>query len=85
MVEGLRKDIEEYVAKRPNCKQVKAEQQKLGGLIQEIQVPTWKWEDMNMYFVVGLPRTQKQYEYIWVIVDRLIKFSHFFPSSLFIW
>ena len=69
--EGLKRNIEEFVAKCPNCQQVKAEDQKLGGLLQEIQIPTWKWEDINMDFVVGLPRTQKSYDSIWVVVDRL--------------
>ena len=30
-----------------------------------------------MDFVVGLPRTQKQYESMWLVVDRLTQFSHF--------
>ena len=59
--------------------QVKVEHQKLGGLLQEIQVPTWKWEDTNMYFVVGLPRTQNQYDSIRVVVDRLTKSSNIIP------
>ena len=71
------KDTSEFVAKCPSCQQVKAEHQKPGGLLQEIQVPTWKWEDINMDFVVGLPRNQKQHDSIWVIVDRLTKSTHF--------
>ena len=51
--EGLKGDIEEFVAKCPNCQQVKAKHQNLGGLLQEILVLTWKWEDFNMDFVVG--------------------------------
>ena len=58
---------------------MKAEHQKSCGSLQEIQVPTWKWEDINMDFVVGLPRTQKQYDSIWVIVDNLTKLTYFIP------
>ena len=32
-----------------------------------------------MNFVVGLPKTQKSYDSIWVIVDRLTKVAHFLP------
>ena len=56
---------------------MKVEHQKSGGLLHEIQVPTWKWKDINMDFVVGLPQTQKQYDSIWVMVDRLTKFALF--------
>ena len=42
-----------------------------------MDVSTWKWEEINMDFVVGLPRTRKQNYSIWVVVDRLIKSTHF--------
>ena len=32
-----------------------------------------------MDFVVGLPQTQKSYDYIWVVVDRLTKSARFIP------
>ena len=57
---------------------MKAKHQKPGGLLQEIQVPTWKWEDINMDFVVGYPQTQRKYDSIWVVVDRLTKYADFF-------
>ena len=67
------------LAKCHNCQQVKAKHQTSGGLTQVIDVSTWKWEDINMDFVVGLPRTQRQNISIWVIVDRLTKSAHFIP------
>jgi len=32
-----------------------------------------------MDFVVGMPRTQKHHDAIWVVVDRLTKSAHFLP------
>ena len=66
-----------FIAECPNHKQVKAEHQNLSGLLLEIKIPIWKWEDVNMDFVVGLPQTMKKYDSIWVIVDRMTKSSHF--------
>ena len=75
----MKKDIAEFVAKCPNYQQVKAENQKSGVILKEIQVPTWKWEDINMDFIVGLPQTQRQCDSIWVFVDRLTKSANFIP------
>jgi hypothetical protein len=42
-------------------------------------VPEWKWQEIAMGFIVGLPRTQSGYDFIWIIVDRLTKVAHFIP------
>ncbi|WMV54684.1 hypothetical protein MTR67_048069 [Solanum verrucosum] len=47
-------------------------------MTQEISIPTWKWEVINMDFITGLPRTHRQHDFIWVIVDRVTKSAHFF-------
>jgi hypothetical protein len=44
-----------------------------------LQVPEWKWEEIAMDFIVGLPRIESGYDSIWVIVDRLTKVAHFVP------
>ena len=44
-----------------------------------MQVATKKWKDINMDLVVGLPRTQKQHDSIWVVVDSFTKSAHFVP------
>jgi transposase InsO family protein len=48
-------------------------------LLQPLQVLEWKWEEIVMDFIVGLPRTESSYDSIWVIVDRLTKVAHFIP------
>ena len=65
----MKKYIEELVAKCPNFQHVKVEHQNLDVLLQDIQIPTWMWEEISMDFVVGLPQTQKSYDFIWVVVD----------------
>ncbi|WMV25402.1 hypothetical protein MTR67_018787 [Solanum verrucosum] len=78
----MKRDIAKFVARCSNCEQVKAEHQGLGGLTQDIDIPTWKWEEVNMDFVVGLPRTRRQHDTIWVIVDRFTKSAHFFSGKV---
>ena len=74
---GMKRNIADIVSTCPNCKQVKVEHQKLGGMTQVIDIPTWKWDVINMDFITGLPRTRRQHESIWVIVDRMTKSSCF--------
>ncbi|WMV29233.1 hypothetical protein MTR67_022618 [Solanum verrucosum] len=71
---GMKRDIADFVAKCPNCQQVKVEHQKPGSMTQEINIPTWKWEVINMDFITELPRTRRQHDCIWVIVDRVTKY-----------
>nr|GFC95275.1 putative nucleotidyltransferase, ribonuclease H [Tanacetum cinerariifolium] len=39
----------------------------------------WKWDEILMDFITGLPRTQRRHDAIWVVVDRLTKSAHFLP------
>ncbi|XP_070035575.1 uncharacterized protein [Nicotiana tomentosiformis] len=72
----MKKDIVEFVAQCPNCQHVKIKHQKPCGLLRVIEILTWKWEVINMDFIIGLPRTQHKFDAKWVIVDRLAKASH---------
>jgi hypothetical protein len=67
------------VARCDTCQRTKAEHQKPAGLLQPLPVPEWKWEEIGMDFVTGLPRKQKGNDSIWVIIDRLTKVAHFIP------
>jgi hypothetical protein len=67
---GMKRDIAEYVSLCDTCQRVKAEPQRPAGLLQPLRIPEWKWEEIRMDFIVGLPCTQAGYDSIWVIVDR---------------
>jgi hypothetical protein len=76
-------EIARYVAKCDTCRWVKAIHMKAAGPLQSLPIPTWKWEDISMNFIVGLPRTTKGFDSIWVIVDRLTKTTHFLPVKTY--
>ncbi|GJX07836.1 putative reverse transcriptase domain-containing protein [Tanacetum coccineum] len=73
----MKKDIALYVSKCLTCSKVKAEHQKPSGLLQQPEIPEWKWENITMDFIAKLPRTSSGHDAIWVIVDRLTKSAHF--------
>jgi hypothetical protein len=66
---SMKRDIAEYVALCDTCQGVKVEHQRPPGLLQPLQVSEWKWEEIAIDFIVGLPRTQSGYDSISVIVD----------------
>nr|AAV31274.1 putative polyprotein [Oryza sativa Japonica Group]AAV31378.1 putative polyprotein [Oryza sativa Japonica Group] len=76
---SMKREIAEYVAVCDVCQRVKAEHQKPAGLLQPLKIPEWKWEEIGMDFITGLPRTSSGHDSIWVIVDRLTKVAHFIP------
>jgi hypothetical protein len=76
---GMEREIAEYVARCDGFQRIKAEHQRPAGLLQPLQVPQWKWDEIGMDFIVGLPRTRAGYDSIWVIVDCLTKAAHFIP------
>ncbi|KAD5802337.1 hypothetical protein E3N88_13697 [Mikania micrantha] len=76
---GMKKHIAEYVGRCLTCLKVKAEHQRPSGLLQQPEIPMWKWEQISMDFITKLPRTSHNHDSIWVIVDRLTKSAHFIP------
>ena len=79
---GLKKDVANYVAKCLVCQKIKAEHQRPARVLQPIEIPEWKWEQISMDFVVGLPKTTNGHDVVWVIVDRLTKSAHFLPIKI---
>ncbi|GJS73963.1 putative reverse transcriptase domain-containing protein [Tanacetum coccineum] len=74
---GMKKDIATYISKCLTCSKVKAEHQRPSGLLQQPEIPEWKWDKNTMDFIIKLSRSRSGYDTIWVIVDRLTKSAHF--------
>ncbi|KAA0058399.1 pol protein [Cucumis melo var. makuwa] len=78
---NMKREVAEFVSKCLVCQQVKAPRQKPAGLLQPLSIPEWKWENVSMDFITGLPRTLRGFTVVWVVVDRLTKSAHFVPGK----
>jgi hypothetical protein len=77
----MKREIRRYVLECDTYQSIKADHLRPVGNLQPMSIPEWKWENICMDFIVGLPRTSRGYNSIWVIVDRLTKSTHFIPVA----
>jgi hypothetical protein len=77
----MKREIARYVLDCDTCRKVKADFMKPGGLLQPLSILDWKWDGISMDFIMGSPLTARKFVLIWVIVNRLMKSSHFIPVN----
>jgi hypothetical protein len=75
----MKREIARYASECDICQRVKASHLKIASVLQPLPIPSWKWEDISMDFIVGLPNTSQRHDSICIIVDRLTKTAHFQP------
>jgi hypothetical protein len=75
----MKRETGHYVYECDTCRKVKADYMKPRGLLQPLSILEWKWDDIGMDFIVGLPLMAHKFDSIWVIMDRLSKSIHFIP------
>nr|GEW69841.1 putative reverse transcriptase domain-containing protein [Tanacetum cinerariifolium] len=73
----MKRDIAIYVSKCLTYAKVKAEHQRPSSLLQQPELPEWKWDKITMELITKLPRSKSRHDAIWVIVDILTKSAHF--------
>ena len=65
--------IRNYIARCPTCQRTKPSTLLPQGLLQPLAIPSDRWQDLSMDFIVDLPRTKRGHTAILVIVDRMTK------------
>jgi hypothetical protein len=60
----MKRKIVKYVLECDTCQRVKASHLKVAGTLQPLPIPSWKWEDISMDFIVGLPNTSQKHDSI---------------------
>jgi hypothetical protein len=77
---GLKSDIQKFVAECLVFQQNKVEIDKTPGLLQPLAIPSQRWEEVSIYFITGLPKSEGK-SVIMGVVDRLTKHAHFCALS----
>lgn len=77
---GRKDDVLRHVRECDTCQRNKDEQSHPARLLQLVPIPEEKWESISMDFITGFPTIHGK-DCIYVVIDRLTNFAHFFAIS----
>jgi hypothetical protein len=72
----MRRGVERYMSRCTTCNKAKS-QLNPHGLYMPLHVPSVPWDDIFVDIVLGLPRTKRGKDSIFVVIDRFSKMTHF--------
>ena len=75
----MKNDVAKFVAACLTCQKSKIEHQRPGGMLTQLDIPVWKWDNISMDFVTHLPRTLRKLAQIYI--DEIVRL-HGVPSNI---
>jgi hypothetical protein len=60
----MKREIAKYMSECDTYQRIKADHLKPAGNLQPLSIPEWKWENIGMDFIIGLPRNSRLYNLI---------------------
>ena len=72
----MKRDVERVCGRCVTCRQAKSRVQP-NGLYMPLPIPSSPWIDISMDFVLGLPRSRRGRDSIFVVMDQFSKMAHF--------
>lgn len=79
----MAQSIKKYCQSCDTCKRASAPKDGYNGYLKPLQIPNARWTDISVDYIQDLPPSRflgQTYQNILVVVDRLTKRRHFFPS-----
>jgi len=61
---SMKTNVADYVALCLVCQKTKIEHQRLGGMLEPLDIPQWKWDNISMDFVTHLLRSVRGHDSI---------------------
>ena len=77
---NMKRDVEKICNSCIQCRMAKSTSHP-HDLYTPLPVPFSLWTDISMDFILGLPRSQRGHDSIFVVVDRFSKMAHFIPCK----
>ena len=73
--------VKNYINSCEFCQRNKSSNQAPAGFLQPLEIPSQKWQSVSMDFIVALPTTERGFDAVITVVDRLTKMVHYIPTT----